>query len=105
MTYLIDKIPDDNKQYRMIWMDENTQSFFINRYLETKYICPEEFKDIFFSKSPHGFVNIETSDGIVTDMTWNTEAYETYISLHPIEPQTASLDPAVESFMKGVNSI
>ena len=48
-------------------------------------LCPDEFRDIFYSTSPAGFVNITVEDGVVTAMEVNQTALDAYIAAMPEE--------------------
>ena len=70
-------------------------------------LCPEEFKDIFYSTSPAGFVNIEIQHNIVTDMTVNQEALDAYIARLPEpepEPEPQASDTEVLNTLLGIET-
>lgn len=50
---------------------------------EGYYLCPEELHDIFYSTSPAGFVNITVENNIVTSMSINQKALDTYVASLP----------------------
>lgn len=53
-------------------------------------VCPEEFREVFYSTIPSGFVNITVENGVVTSMEINQEALDAYIADHP---EAASIEP------------
>lgn len=55
-------------------------------------ICSQEFYDVFYSTKPAGFVNIQVENGVVTAMTVNSEAYDTYVSSHPVSAEVEPID-------------
>ena len=76
--------------------------------------CADNYKDIFYSTSPAGFVNI-TDDGVnVTGMTINQGALDAYIaSLPESQPGYVAPEPVInatyndmaDSLESGVNEI
>lgn len=77
-------------------------------------LCSDEFKDIFYSTTPAGFVNIEDDGVNVTGMTINQEALDAYIaSLPESQPGYVAPEPVInatyndmaDSIMSGVNAL
>ena len=60
--------------------------------------CPEEFVNLFYSTTPAGFVNIEVTDGTVSNMTINQEALEAYIASLPTPQEPTPSEKREEAY-------
>lgn len=63
------------------------------------YKCPDEFKDVFFSTDPGGFVNITVENNTVTSMTVNTEAYNAYLASLPEPEPEPDREPTADEIL------
>lgn len=61
-------------------------------------LCPDKFRDTFCSTNPSGFVNIVVEDGIVTEMTINQEAIDSYLASLP-EPEEVIPEPTNDEIL------
>jgi hypothetical protein len=61
-------------------------------------LCPDKFRDTFYSTNPSGFVNIVVEDGIVTEMTINQEAIDSYLASLP-EPEEVIPEPTNDEIL------
>lgn len=61
-------------------------------------LCPDRFSEIFYSTKPSGFVNIEVRDGVVTEMTINQKAVDTYVANLP-EPEDVIPEPTTDEIL------
>lgn len=79
-------------------------------------VCPDDFRAVFYSTSPAGFVNITVEDDVVTSMEVNQEALDAYLASLPEpepEPETDDGDgdqpvtwnDLAQAYQEGVNSI
>lgn len=60
--------------------------------------CPEEFVNLFYSTTPAGFVNIEVTDGTVSNMTINQEALDEYIASLPTPQEPTPSEKREEAY-------
>ena len=60
--------------------------------------CPENFVELFYSTTPAGFVNIEVTDGTVSNMTINQEALDEYIASLPTPQEPTPSEKREEAY-------
>lgn len=91
--YIIQATPNSSGSYPpiMTWNSENIPEGWLE--------FPQEFYNIFYNseKEYKGFVNIEKEGNKVVNVTWNEEAYQTYLSTQP--------DPIIEAKNKKIEDI
>lgn len=79
--YIIEQIKNESGSYSAL----QEKSYIPDGYME----YPAEFYDIFYpaDKECAGFVDLTITDGKITAVTWNEEAYQMYIESLP-DPET-----------------
>ena len=60
--------------------------------------CPENFVELFYSTTPAGFVDIEVTDGTVSNMTINQEALDAYIASLPTPQEPTPSEKREEAY-------
>lgn len=66
------------------------------------FMCPDTFKDIFFSTNPGGFVNITVENNTVTAMTVDTEAYNAYLASLPEPEPEPDREPTADEILNAL---
>lgn len=64
------------------------------------FMCPDGFKNTFFTTDPGGFVNITANkDNVITNMTVNTEAYNAYLASLPEPEPEPDREPTADEIL------
>lgn len=61
--------------------------------------CPDEFRTVFYSTTPAGFVNITVEDDVVTSMAVNQEALDAYLESLPEPEPVPEPEPTTDEIL------